>query len=338
LLLFGLFILYPRVASIVLRLYSCVKVGVKSYLTSDFTVQCYTSTWTRFAAANGIFLLLYPLGIPLLFVFLLYRERRNERFLLPEVRYQLGFLYEVYQVRHWWWESVDLANKLIMTSILPFFDNAALLPVALAATVAYLALLLWQDPYIHEANFRLHILAQADLFLFLLAAYVISTGQLYDATSDAVFSTLLIIAAAGFLCLFLVQAWAKLRLIYPEVLVMLLALQRVARAVWSDYTDADTRCGALLQTRCCRRWNKMCCGKAAGCLKSLFKCALRTRSCFTRASELFRDCLLALWSALPHCRCCDHPAIISCRTKARGAVERTCTCSWCQALLEADED
>ena len=50
---------------------------------------------------------------------------------------------------------------------------------------AYFLLIVYRAPYKRDADERLHLLAQVNIFLFLLAAYVFLGGETLDSTSDA---------------------------------------------------------------------------------------------------------------------------------------------------------
>ncbi len=51
---------------------------------------------------------------------------------MPEVRIELGFLYDAYYEHYWWFELADMMNKLFMTSIIAFFTKPGQLQIALA--------------------------------------------------------------------------------------------------------------------------------------------------------------------------------------------------------------
>ena len=98
-----------------------------------------------------MFILVYPVGIPLFLLYTLYSYR--ERLMEPGVRVQIGFLYEVricdlsrsaacvirspplalclaqaYNTDLWWFEMVDMIHKLSMTCILFFWPPGYQMP------------------------------------------------------------------------------------------------------------------------------------------------------------------------------------------------------------------
>jgi len=203
--LFTLFLIYPGVSSTVLRLFVCENVNGTNYLLSDFSVLCFTSKWTEYALIDILFILLYPIGVPLYFFILLYSNRN--KLLLPDIRIQIGFLYEAYNGDHWWFELVDMANKLFLTSILAFFPFNAQLPMGFAWAFAYLDVLLLVKPYVRKGDDSLHLYAETEIALILLAAWVYYSLDVstLDTTTDVALSVVLILISVGVIIYFLFQ-------------------------------------------------------------------------------------------------------------------------------------
>jgi hypothetical protein len=98
--LFTAFLVYPKVSSSILAMYVCRNVGNHSYLLADFGRQCYDSTWAYWIPFNIVAVFVYPIGIPLLFFYLLAKYRTQ--FQSNSVRIQLGFLYDGYSKNTWY--------------------------------------------------------------------------------------------------------------------------------------------------------------------------------------------------------------------------------------------
>ena len=90
---------------------------------------------------------------------------------------QLGFLYAGYTARCWYWELVDTAHKLLVTSILAFLPIAAQLPVGMAVVVAYLCVILWLNPYLRLSDDLFHILCQVEVLALLIIRSPSSSRQ-----------------------------------------------------------------------------------------------------------------------------------------------------------------
>jgi hypothetical protein len=115
--LFTLFLIYPRVASTVLALFVCRSVFAVallyllfcvlllllcstssptcrtvenfSFLVYDFNIYCYDSQWYSFVGPAIFLIVVYPIGIPVLFYYLLIKNKKS--FYDPSTRLSVGF-------------------------------------------------------------------------------------------------------------------------------------------------------------------------------------------------------------------------------------------------------
>lgn len=164
---YSLFLLYPSVSAVVVRLYNCIDVNNAVYLVQDFTVLCNSKERVNAAYINIIFVLFWPIGVPFFFGMQLFRYR--DRLQEVGVRCSLGLLYDAYEHNTWWFELVDMAHKLTMCCLIVFFPKTAQLQVAMFVVVSYTLVILWKAPYIRKGDDKLHLLSQAELFLLILA-------------------------------------------------------------------------------------------------------------------------------------------------------------------------
>ena len=122
--LFFLWLIYPTVCAHVLKIFVCHNVNGTPYLETDMRLVCYDTQWFYYAGLSTIFIIMYPIGIPLLFFVRLYRHRnRLER---PGVRAEMGMLYDAYAPSIWWFEMVEMLHKLVLTSVIAFLPTASL--------------------------------------------------------------------------------------------------------------------------------------------------------------------------------------------------------------------
>jgi uncharacterized membrane protein len=201
--LFTLFLIYPGVSSTTLRVFVCREIEGERYLLADFDIKCGTDTWKRMALYDIAFIFLYPIGIPAFFFYLL--NTNKHRLALPEVRVQIGFLYEAYAADLWWFEVVDMMNKLFLTSLVAFFPYTAQLPVGMVFSVVYIQVLLALRPYIRSSDDRLHLFAQIEIFLMLMAGHMFLDGEEFDDEADILMSAILILVTVLVIVLFLYQ-------------------------------------------------------------------------------------------------------------------------------------
>lgn len=70
--LFFLFFMYPNVARTVIDFFGCRQVGDKYYVITDMRLECYSPQWYVYQVPAGIYVLVFPIGVPLGFLALLY--------------------------------------------------------------------------------------------------------------------------------------------------------------------------------------------------------------------------------------------------------------------------
>lgn len=214
--LFVLFLLYPRVSAASLRMYACHRVEGVDYLVADFNIKCQQGDWNTYAMVNIFFVFLYPVGIPVLYFALLYRIR-NRSFELP-ARYRLGFIYESYNTNLWWFEVMDQAHKLCLTSLIMLLPRDIQLPVGMVACMAYLIVILIAEPYYRKPDDMLHCFAQVEIFLFMLAGTIMIESESVSGVTDVGLSVFLIVALACFLFVFIRQVLGVIKVMWNKFL------------------------------------------------------------------------------------------------------------------------
>jgi hypothetical protein len=110
--LFGMFLVYPSVSSTVLKVWHCAVIEDRAYMSSDYRLQCWgpdgtDAKWAAYASVAGVAFVIYPLGIPLFYFYLL---KSNEAALYDEahpdhhrVEAKLSFLYRAYEEQAYYW-------------------------------------------------------------------------------------------------------------------------------------------------------------------------------------------------------------------------------------------
>ena len=110
----------------------------------DFSIECGQALWNSYAGGLAVFLLLYPIGIPLVYFLRLQKLKSSLR--NPLTQLELGFLYLAYSEPFWWFECLDMLFKLIMTSVVVFLPNQMELTAGLIITTLYLIWMLLFNP------------------------------------------------------------------------------------------------------------------------------------------------------------------------------------------------
>jgi hypothetical protein len=225
-----LFLIFPTVSATVFSFFVCRKVEENYYLVADFNVICYDSQWRSFIPYDLAMMFVYPIGIPFLFGYLLMRYKKQ--FYDPLTRVSFGFLYDGYAKETWWFELVDMAHKLCLTSLLPFLQADIQLQIGMCICILYAVVILLRRPYYRKGDDRLHLSAQVELFLMMLAGFVFLRGNKLDTTSDALISIFLIIVVTGFVIVFLAQTFHIFHKMFKKFMAK--------RVEAKELTDTDT--------------------------------------------------------------------------------------------------
>jgi len=157
--------------------------------------------------------ILYPIGVPLAFLFILIRSRHHLN--SPPVLVSLGFLYEAFFRSTWWFELLDMVYKLFLTSVVIFLPPLVQLPIAMIVCSGFTMVLLAKQPYIRIRNDQLHLLAQAEIFLLLLTGYVLKSEETsLTGVVDILLSILLIGLTILIAVTFFLQLLFSIRAVY----------------------------------------------------------------------------------------------------------------------------
>jgi hypothetical protein len=98
--------------------------------------------------------------------------------LLHRAAQDCDFLFSVYTTRCWYWESVELIRKLILTSILALISPGSAGQVIVGLLVAFCALIanIKRKPYAQDAYNFVNQVAQFNLFAFLFVALLLKVN------------------------------------------------------------------------------------------------------------------------------------------------------------------
>lgn len=177
-----LFLIYPSCSNKILATFSCRTLDDgSSTITVDPSVSCQTSEYTSFTVYAGFMVLIYPIGVPVLYGMLLYRERNKINpfakadkldKVAEAMRTQdrsiayLHFLWQPYRARYYWFEIFELVRKLFQTSIVVFIapGTSPQIVFQLLVTVVSVVIINSLVPYIEVKHNLLAVTAQWCIF------------------------------------------------------------------------------------------------------------------------------------------------------------------------------
>jgi hypothetical protein len=124
------------------------KIDGKSYLTKDFTIECFSGEWNHILPFAIVFTLVYPIGIPIVFAYKLWTRRNDLDNDLVIARY--GFLYQPYRQEAFLWDVWEMFRKLFLTGIITLIFPGKSFQVIVVAicNIFFFAFLTIEKPYL----------------------------------------------------------------------------------------------------------------------------------------------------------------------------------------------
>ena len=195
-----LYFVFPLVSAVAVQAFDCEGFdNGEDWLRADFSLFCGSEhsrggpwepsdEYERVRMVAGLGLLLYPIGVPLLFLMLLLtcRKQLSRRAPSTPLSTSLGFLCAEYRKRFFVWEVFESAKKLFFISFIRLLQPGTLLQLLLAL-VAALSCLIYQltaAPFKRSTDNFLAIVTGAAYCLMLLGALTIRLDAIYDSLSD----------------------------------------------------------------------------------------------------------------------------------------------------------
>ena len=99
-----------------------------SFLRADYSIHCFTPRHSLYWLIAAVFAL-YPVGFPLLALFLTYKYRESQED--EEIAFGLRVFFENYKKKFWFWEITEMYRKLILISLIFLFGSESLPQIGL---------------------------------------------------------------------------------------------------------------------------------------------------------------------------------------------------------------
>lgn len=128
---------YPVISQTIFQTFLCQQLDEDtSRLVVDFQVDCNSEVYTFAVVYAGIMVLLWPIGVPLILFVGMWLQRDELRKPGSLAREELSPLVDGYQYGCWYWESVEMARKVVLTSMICFFARGSLQQLVAGAVVS----------------------------------------------------------------------------------------------------------------------------------------------------------------------------------------------------------
>ncbi|XP_022807952.1 putative leucine-rich repeat-containing protein DDB_G0281931 isoform X1 [Stylophora pistillata] len=97
-------------------------------LRADYSIHCFTPRHSLYWLMASI-LALYPVGFPLLALFLVYKYRKSQE--NEAIAFGLRVFFENYKKKFWFWEVTEMYRKLVLISLIFLFGSKSLSQISL---------------------------------------------------------------------------------------------------------------------------------------------------------------------------------------------------------------
>eukprot|EP00611_Tribonema_gayanum_P032025 TRINITY_DN9417_c0_g1_i18.p1 TRINITY_DN9417_c0_g1~~TRINITY_DN9417_c0_g1_i18.p1 ORF type:complete len:476 (+),score=98.28 TRINITY_DN9417_c0_g1_i18:542-1969(+) len=218
------FFIYGTVSSTVFQTFACDEIEEWSsrpynwYLRADYSITCYDRHYWFYFAYAAVMVLVYPIGIPALYAYVLRRKGRADQRQhcdIPDAAADTGntsesnflmassFLWDQYTDDANWWELVECARRVLFTGFLVFVmpgtagQAAVSMLLAFVAAVSFLAV----QPYRQRTMHYQYFLGVVIVFLSSVNALLLKVEvSSDDGQSQVVIGALLIALSVVLVC------------------------------------------------------------------------------------------------------------------------------------------
>eukprot|EP00953_Heterococcus_sp_UTEX-ZZ885_P008669 5174-Heterococcus_DN1.PRE.7 len=151
------FLIYSTVSATVFQTFACDTIDdfasqKTSYLRADYSIQCGTSKHTLYKIYASFMVIIYPLGVPALYAWLLWCNRDKLRTATTDSSVHMlsrhkdaslrstRFLWKSYTARMYYWEVVECMRRLLLTGAVVFIAPGTSAQAAIACILAVVSM------------------------------------------------------------------------------------------------------------------------------------------------------------------------------------------------------
>lgn len=167
-----LFIIYPSVSGMILQYFPCRDIGGGvNFLRFSIETSCDSQKYKDFAAVVYFMLVVYVVGIPIIFLTLMSSDSHSRYF---------RFLLKDYKPKYWYFEIIDMLRKLFLGAVIIFVGNGESdlqLYVIVFTTMVFLLVLGLLKPFTREDDNVLSQVINMELGFIALIAIAIKGGS-----------------------------------------------------------------------------------------------------------------------------------------------------------------
>ena len=205
--LFIVFFVYSSVSFTVFQTFSCESLDDdKAYLRADYSITCYTKTYTTYQTYAILMVCVYPVGIPACFTWWLVRNRRQlesvERQSMSDLQ-SYRFLWGAYRPACYYYEVVECTRRIVLTAAAVFVlpDTAEQVAIVLLLAVVFTFISESLSPFNSKLDMWLYRWGNGIILASMYVALLFKVDLAEDGSRSSSTITVLLIGANVFLLL-----------------------------------------------------------------------------------------------------------------------------------------
>ena len=217
--LFFLFVVYSSVSHTIFQTFVCDLLDSgDSYLRADYDLVCWTTTHVTFMTYAGIMVLVYPVGIPTVFAWMLFINRDGIKSVedttngnrVPLESEAIKDLWAPYKPSRYYYEVIECGRRIALTGLVVFIYPGSTAQVAIEALLAFIFSSLSEiiSPFAEPLDAWLYRSGTWVIFLSMYLAMLLNMDATdEDSHSQEVFAGLLIAAHGGMVLVVVANAF-----------------------------------------------------------------------------------------------------------------------------------
>eukprot|EP00953_Heterococcus_sp_UTEX-ZZ885_P035577 18362-Heterococcus_DN1.PRE.1 len=191
------FLIYSTVSTTVFQTFACdiidedIKTAVTTrYLRADYSIQCDTHEHNLYKAYAAIMIIIYPLGIPALYAWLLWSNKgklssKNDASVRMLNRHRdvslrpTRFLWKTYTPQMYYWEVVECMRRQLLTGTIVFIKPGTRAQVSVACILAVVSMVtaLHFRPHADTLDGRIYTVGAMIIFLSMFLSLAMKTDN-----------------------------------------------------------------------------------------------------------------------------------------------------------------
>lgn len=171
------FMIYPVVSQTIFSTFLCQTLdNEEELLIADFQVECYTDDHTVLMVISTAFVILYPIGVPLVIFVSLFKNREELCKEDSPVRETFASLVEPYKLECWYWEALEMFRKITLTGLMIFWQRGSIqqLVIGIQLSAFFMAAAIKIQPFQDRFNNDFKVVTDAAVMITFNVAILMS--------------------------------------------------------------------------------------------------------------------------------------------------------------------